>query len=276
MVKVVKKRTGRKGISKKKGGILDQIKPIQELEDTGIKMNIYGRSGTGKTTLASTFEKPMLFLSLDNVLSAGAKSIKNVKGIDYLRVTNIEDLKEVIIELKSSRWKTVCLDTVTGLQDMVLKCILGIDELPAQSSWGMATQQNWGQCGLQVKEIIRSLLNEPINVILLAQERDFNTDSENDLIMPFVASALTPSITGWLNGACDYIVQTHIRPKMIERITKIGGKKRTKKVETDEVEYCLRTGPHAVYTTKFRVPKGTIIPNVIVDPSYQKLKKLVQ
>jgi hypothetical protein len=84
---------------------------------------------------------------------------------------------------------------------------------------------------------------------------------------------------GWLNPACDYICQMFIRErtgkkkvkvkvgdkeKEIEQIVKLGG-----------VDYCLRTAPDAVYTTKFRLPKGHALPECIVDPDYDKLVKLI-
>ena len=41
------------------------------------------------------------------------------------------------------------------------------------------------------------------------------------------------------------------------------------------VEYCLRTEPHDVYMTKFRRPGGKDLPEVIVNPTYDKVKALI-
>jgi hypothetical protein len=110
-------------------------------------------------------------------------------------------------------------------------------------------------------------------VVLVAQEREFNVDSDSDLVMPYVASAMTPSCVGWLNPAVDYIAQTRIRPKMVEKQITKGVKKW---VATDEAEYTLRTGPSNVYTTKFRVPKGTKLPKEIIDPTYDKIMEIIK
>jgi hypothetical protein len=173
-------------------------------------------------------------------------------------------------------YKTVVLDHASGLQDMVLKEILGVDELPAQRSWGMAKQQDWGQCALMMKEILRALLSLRCNVVIVAQEREFNTETESELVMPYVASAMTPSVVGWLNPACDYICQTFIRPRMVEQKVLIAGKEQITRKRGKGVEYCLRTAPHDVFTTKFRIPKGTRLPEAIVDPSYNKVIELIR
>src|SRR5690606_36224704 len=110
-------------------------------------------------------------------------------------------------------YKTVVLDHVTGFQDLVQKEILGLEEIPVVKNWGLATQQDYGQCVTQCKELLRALLSLNQNVVVIAQEREFNVDSDDKLLKPFVASGLTPSLLGWLNTAVDYICQTYIRPK---------------------------------------------------------------
>jgi len=46
-------------------------------------------------------------------------------------------------------------------------------------------------------------------------------------------------------------------------------------VEKD-TEYCLRIGPHAYYNTKIRQPKGSFTPDILKDPSYDKLVSLMK
>lgn len=238
-------------------------------------MNLYGRSGTGKTTLACTFPKPLLILGAED----GTKSVHNLKGVEMLELTSSSDLAELIQNMEA-KWKTVVLDSASTFQDLVLQEILGLNELPAQKSWGMASRDQWSQCALQVKEYLRMLLrlaeDEAVNVVVIAQERAFNAEEDGgDIIMPYVSSALMPSVTGWLNPACDYIGQTMIRRKTVVKEQVIGGKKRRVETKTNEMEYCLRIGADPVYTTKFRAPRGQAVPNVIVDPDYTKLMKYI-
>lgn len=189
-----------------------------------------------------------------------------------------DELRQVVEALHSGdlSYETVVLDHCSGFQDMVLKDILGLDKIPEQKGWGLASQQTYGQCTAQCKEYFRGLLGLPCNVVLVAQERNFNEESESDLIAPTVGAAMTPSLTGWLNPACDYIVQMFKREQQEEKQTKIGDKTITRREGTGVIEYCLRTGPHAVYQTKFRVPKGTPLPDAIVDPDYNDIIALIR
>ena len=249
--------------------------------DTGVKINLYGRSGTGKTTLWATFPGPILAL-----ICSGGKQPGELHSIDTpeyrkkITAPTISDARQldglVAEQSESGRYATVVLDHLSAFSMLVFKDVLELEKAPLTASWGMATQAQWGVINSQVIRRLFALLSLPCNVIVVAQERDFNTDSEGDLIMPYVASAATPGVVGWLNPACDYICQTFIRRKTKEKTVKIGGKTVTKRKDVRGVEYVLRTAPHDVYTTKFRLPRGRELPDVIVDPSYEKLMRLIE
>lgn len=271
--------------SKKTGSVLDRIGPIG-FEEEGLKMLLYGRSGTGKTTLWATFPKPILAV----LCSGGDKpgelrsvdTAENRKTIRQVTLNHSAELIEIVDHVKSSgEYATVVLDHASGLQDKILAELLDMDELPAQKSWGLATQQTYGQCTLQCKEVLRKLLGIEANVVIIAQERNFGEESNSDLIMPTVGAGITPSLAGWLNTAVDYICQTFLRQKEVEKKSTIGVGKSAKvqivKEKIAGVDYCLRTAPHPVFTTKFRQPRGsTPLPEVIVDPDYGKILGLVK
>jgi hypothetical protein len=273
--------------SKSSGGVLDRIKPIGFDKDDGLRMLIYGKSGTGKTTLWSSFPGPILCV----VCSGGSQpgELRSIdtpdmrKKVSQVTLTNTEELRQLCrhVEEKSS-YETVVLDHATGFQDFKLKELLGLDEIPVGKSWGMASQQQYGQATTQCKEDFRALLNLPCNVVIVAQERTFggSDDAANELLQPSVGAALMPSLTGWLNPACDYVVQTYLRPKMEEVKTKIGQGPTAKVMTTTKrgkgIEYCLRTEPHDIYMTKFRMPKGRQLPECIVDPTYAKILELIR
>lgn len=271
--KIVVKKQAPTQLQKKKGTpntILNRIAPVS-LEDNSIKMCLYGRSGSGKTTLACTFPKPLLIIGFED----GTKSVHNVDGVDFVRVLFTNELSE-LLEGVNGKYKSYLLDTATALQDMHLKEILGLDELPAQLSWGIASREDWGQTALKTKECLRAVLNLDGNVIVTAQERQFTANSaDSDVVIPYVGSALSPSVAGWLNPACDYIGQTFIREETATKTTKIGGKVMTTEVKTGKKLFCLRVGPSEVYTTKFRLPKKNTLPEYVVDPSYEKILKLI-
>lgn len=249
-----------------------------DLVDT-VRMLLYGKSGTGKTTFAATFPDPILWLLCSGGNKPGElRSIdtpENRKRVAPRIISSTSQLKSYIDE--AEEYKTVVLDHASGLQDLTLKEILGLEELPAQKSWGMAKQGDYGQSSLMCKELFRALLNCPGNVVIVAQERNFGgEDTSSDIIQTTVSAALTPSVTGWLGPACDYVVQTFLKPKMEKVKANIGGKEHITERRGVGVEFCLRTGSHDVYQTKFRIPRGIKLPEYIVDPSYDKVMALIK
>lgn len=281
MPKVVRQSHKVLSPKKKGGGIVSEIKPITEDSD-GVKLSVYGRGKTGKTRLACTFPKPLLLIGTEK----GTKSVVGVKGVDFVRIRKSDHIDELVDELKKGKYKSFALDTAGGLSDMCLKEVLGLDELPIQRSWGMAKREDWQTSGAQTKERLRQLLDlsetHGIHAVIIAHERNFSEEGDSELLSPTVGSALTPSVAGWLNGACDYICQTFIREETKQRSTKIGGKSVPMLTKTGNIQYCLRVGQHPVFSTGFRIapemesnlPDGKL-PDCIISPSYEKIVGLI-
>jgi len=259
------------------GGAVGRIAPVVSSELPPVRMNLYGRSGTGKTTLACTFPKPLLHIVCSAIGLGESLSIRGVKDVHDVELHSSEEVVQLAeLVARERNYVTVVLDHATGLQDLVLREIMGITELPVQKSWGMASREQYGQCAMKTKEYLRKLLSLGCHTVIVAQEREFESEGGGDLLAPYVASALTPSVTGWLNPACDYISQTFLRPGTVTKKVKLGGKTVSTQQRTGSAEYCARTGPDAVYATKFRLPKGTSLPDYIVDPDFDKLYRLIQ
>lgn len=265
--------------------ILSRIRTIGFDPGEGIKILIYGRSGSGKTTLWSTFPGEIL-----SVLCSGGLKPGELRSVDTKE--NRRKIKEVVpkdpqematlLEYLSGNhpFQTVVLDHCSGYQDLVLQTILGLQKIPVQKSFGMATREQFGQATSMCKEVFRSLLNLSCNVVFIAQERNFGDKSEGEaeVFQPAVGAGLMPQLTIWLNQAVDYIGQTIIRKRMRRTmVTLVEGQEPTEMIEElPGVDYCLRTQAHPVVTTKFRVPKGQTLPDYIVDPSYEKIISLIR
>lgn len=264
------------------GGILDRIRPVADRR-AGMKFLVYGRGKTGKTRLACTFPKPMLLVGTED----GTESVRTTKDVDFVRIRTGDELIEIVDILKGGKYRTVGLDTGGGFQDVILKDVLGLPEVPVSKfkaagkgeTWGITDQKTWGIIGVQFKERMRSLLDLAdtvgTHVVVIAHERNFNDDGTGDLIAPTVGAALTPSTAGWLNGACDYIGQAFLRPEVVKRKELVGKTEVVLDTKTGKVEYCLRIGPHEVFLTGFRVPDGVMVPDVIVNPTYQRIVDVI-
>ena len=255
-----------------------RIISLNELPDQGIKLCVYGKSGTGKTRLVGSFAKlgPMLHMICSSNGTNEARSIKGTPNVDCVEIQKPQDLLDLINLAKDSKYKTLALDHVTGFSDCVLADILGVDKVPEQGSWGMAKREHYAQLGLQVKTYLRDLLDLPLNVIIVGQERAFDLEEEaGEVLMPYVSVSATPAVAGWIAPAVDYMCQTFKRDQVKVTSKKMGDKIIESKERTGKREFCLRVGPDSTYITKFRVPPGTDLPDVIVDPNYEKIEHLI-
>lgn len=270
-----KKKTSEK--TSKKGGIEDLIRPVAEVERTA-SYAIYGRAGSGKTTLASTFPKPMLLL---DIRDKGTDSIADVKGIDVLEIESLDDIEDIYYYLRDNpkKYKTVVFDTVTEMQKLVMKSVvLGksknkkVDESRI-GDWGSMAKRDWGDVAGIMNKWIADFRDLNMEVVFLAQERVKNVDDEegeDNQLTPEVGPAVMPSIATTLNAAVNVIGNMFIRMK---RTTVVKGAKKTHK---EEPIYCLRVGPNPIYTTKLRKPRSAEAPPYIEDPTFKDIKDLVK
>lgn len=244
-----------------------------------VRMLLYGQSGTGKTTLWATFPGPILCL----ICSGGNKpgELRSINTPEYREkitpkvITSSLDFEREVAN--AGDYATVVLDHASGFADMKLAEIIG-KPVPAQKGWGLASQQQYGQLGLQCKENFRTLLNCPGHIVIVAQERVFGGKEDGgdpDLVKPTIGAALTPSLTGWLNPACDFVVQTFKRPVTETRETNIAGTIHKTEVRGKGVQYALRTGPSDLFMTKFRLPRGIELPEYVVDPTFDSIQALI-
>lgn len=272
-----KKRTTKKTVAKKRSSIVDRIISLDDIPDDGIKMCIYGMSGTGKTRFMSTFSSSgrLLHVICSSNKVNEARSIKGAKNIDIVELTDPNELEDLVEYGRQGKYTTISFDHVTDFCGMVLAKIVGLEKMPEQNSWGLASQDNYQRMGLQVKTYLRDLMDLECNVLFLAQERSFKTEAEaDDIVWPYVGPSVPPTVSNWLTYVSDYVAQTFKRKKCITVKKKVGKKTVLVKKQTDEYEYCLRVGPDGTFQTKFRVPIGTELPSVIADPTYDKLKHL--
>lgn len=271
--------------SSKPSSVLDRIVPVSSIEKK-VKLLAYGRSKTGKTRLFSTFPKRALLIGTED----GTNSIADSEGVDFIKITSSDEFGELIEWLKSNhKYESVCLDTGGGLQDLIVKEVLDLDDVPVQRTYGMGSgkfkdgRQMWGVVGMQFKERMQRFLRLAedglLHVMVIAHERNFNDEEgQHELMTPTVGAALTPSVTNWLNGACDFICQTFIREEKVTSKLKVPGKGEVEQVrKTGKAEYCLRIGPHPIYLTGFRVRRKVgDLPDCIVDPDYDKIQRIIK
>jgi hypothetical protein len=278
-----KKQTNKPVVKKKGAGVLSRLRDVSEVDaDEGLSILFYGQSGSGKTRVISTFRKPLLLIGTER----GIKSIRNVKGIEFIHLQHSNELTELVEYARESRkYKTVALDTATMLNEIVLREVLDLDEIPVQKYWGMASMDDYAQTSRQMKERLRDLLRLTdigIDVAITAQERSFDDDGDaqsSELeIKPAIGASLQRAVRDWLNPAVDNVVETFIRQKTAIKKVKIGNKTVERSVPIPgSKEFCLRIAPHERYIVKVRTTSDMDDkkPDVLVNPTYEKLKQFI-
>lgn len=256
-------RKASKRVTKKSpSSIVDKITPVHETENN-LVMLVYGRSGTGKTEFGSTFPTPILFIDVNE---RGTETIAHKSDIDLVRVTDWNELVDLYWYLKDGTdYSSVVIDQITNLQDLGMKNVMSQMH---KKEGELFSKRNWGQLSGQLKNIISDYreLSDKYHVCLIAHERTFDAgDEEEDALEPSVGARVMPSVGSFLDGAVDAIGSTFIR----ESHTKEENKRKR------QVDYCMRIGPHAFYSTKVRRPvESGPLPELIVNPSYQQIVDL--
>lgn len=257
---------------------LPGVKKISEIKRPRSTV-LYGRSGTGKTTLAADWPKPMLYLDIKD---EGTDSIADVKGIDVKEIEDPDDLDEVILWLirNPGKYKTVVLDTMSQLQEMVVEDVAQEQKKKLKGKragdFGTLTKQDWGKVSSRLKSWIIDLRDLPMETVFIAQDRTFNfgddESSEDEVLAPEVGPRLMPSVASVLNAAVSTIGNTFIRVRVVK---KNDPKKEGRKISVEKKEYCLRLGPSPLYVTKVRKPKSISAPDFIVDPTYEDIQDVI-
>lgn len=238
-------------------GLLDSAVSIQELGQKSLWV-IYGKSNSGKTYVASTFPKPLLYLQVGD---DGSNTIAGVEGIDALPIHSIEELNDVAKELlKDKRYKTVVVDTFSLIVNE------WVDEKVIKKKKKM-TQQLWGELKTDTEEVIKAMhkIAKRHIVVLTCHESMDAIEGMEDEITPDVRPSVSKGARTYLEGMANYGIHT---TKISKEITKGNT---TKEV----VRYAADIGPNPYYWTKLQISPSIKVPSRIINPTYDKFMEII-
>lgn len=229
-------------------GNVPLTKPGEELNQNYL---FYGWSGTGKTVLASTFPKPVLFIDVND---RGSNSIVGTEGCYVANVTTLEELYSVIESLEEDcRFKTVVVDTISQVQDLVLNDVLATE--------GETSQRVWGKVGGDTKDLLSRIRDLNAITVFLAQIRESKqagaiVEASPSLNGPQVLPSISKAVCSWA-----YLIG----------VTRI----RESTKNPDQLVHTLLIGPDLDYITKYRVPKERKVPRELGNVTYGSLQKVL-
>lgn len=235
--------------------------PINKIQQ-GRLWVIYGRSNTGKDVVASSFPKPLLYIPLGD---DGRNSIKRVEGIRTVPkpVNTFSALKKLLEECKEDdKFNTVVVSTFSFFTEEWKS-----DKVTSKGK--KMTQQLWGDLLADTAEILRLCTDiaETKDVVLICHETmdDHIEDMEGE-ISPNIRPNVTRGARPMLEGLANFGI--HCAKFSKEGEDKDGN-------STVQVKYGCHIGPNPYYWTKVQCDKSQKIPTRIINPTYNKIMKIV-
>lgn len=212
-----------------------------------------------------------------DIRDRGTDSIAKLSNTDYIDLQDIAELENAIeyLRLENHKYKSVAVDTITQLQQMMLEEYLsqkGKDKKQA-GNWGSMSMRDWGVVSTNLRYMLSRIKDLPIHSCFLAQERVDSYDDDSDVdgvLAPEVGPRIMGSVAAEINANASVVGSTFIRQKKTRN--RVRGKL---KVDT-QTQFCMRIAPNPVYVTKIRTPKEYDIPEFIVDPTFRKLTQAIK
>lgn len=235
---------------------------------------IYGKNGTGKTTLLSTTDGMLVLAAEDGTMSIKDKSkgIAKKLRIDtwekfeqvywlLMKGTRVKDRKTkkiigIEIPVKGGKFlvKSIGIDTIDRLVEVCMRnVVLGEKEKDADKDVLKKTLRNWGDMGEKLKFWLQQFEELPVQRVYLCQEasNSENVDSDEFSIYP----ALNQSVRKYVMSEADIIARLYI----------IKGDK-------GATTFKLSALPNSTYVTKDRTTK---LSGTVTNPSLDKLYNAV-
>lgn len=240
--------------------MLENAIPIKQLGQRQLWV-LWGKSGTGKTHFIGTMPTPLLYIQIGD---DGSNTISDIEGIDAIRATSFEELKKLGEELKTdTKYKTVAVDTFS-------MCVNVWVQKNAIEKKRRMTQQMWGDLKTETEELVR-LFHEVAathRVVLTCHEATDSIEGMDDEVIPDFGPSVSKGARIYLQGMANYGIHfTKLKRTVIDKET---GE------ETDVVRYGAHVGPNPYYWTKLQVSDDVKVPDVMVNPSYKKIAKLLK
>jgi predicted Fe-S protein YdhL (DUF1289 family) len=167
------------------------------ISQIGVKVLVYGPTGSGKTSIAKTMPKPVLVLDFEG----GILSLLNTEGILVCPIKSTEDLLNAVKELQSDiQFRSVVFD---GLSIFVKRRVQELRGAKERVTW-----DEWQKLTNEVRAAVLPLLQLRKHLLLTCLPRWIREKDERGRdVGPIIGATidLTPALRNDLVAACDFV-----------------------------------------------------------------------
>jgi len=170
--------------------------------DAGMTVLVYGPSGRGKTTLATTLPGSTLVIDVE----AGTEVLRAAENVEIVTVrTDMSNLRELFDELTTdtqikSKYDNIVLDSASELEKFMLIRLAGSEE---NKNDGMPSLHDYGVVSFRMRDYMRKmrdLRDRGVNVYVTALEMPLELEEGVDVVRtmlyPMMGKKLAPEIVG--------------------------------------------------------------------------------
>ena len=157
----------------------------------GLKILVYGDTGTGKTSFALTFPKSLILDTEDGYeWYENTEKAKNMAGI--ARSQSFDDLDDLLDQLDrdSSEYSTFVIDSETKIYENLQEALLDVEERRARKKHrdeldANISQRSWGkikQISLRLQNEKIRLASQGVNIVSVSQAADVMENSGDTMV----------------------------------------------------------------------------------------------